>query len=253
MDGLSHVPTMLKPAPDTSASCSHCGRTLDCYRIPGGAVINQACSCEGYKAAVRARFEKDEADYAERMAKDRIERKLSACGVGKRYLDAETYDIFDQYAASFRDHLASGSGLVITGRYGSGKTHAASAIVLRLIRDGYTAGIVSAVDLLAAIKQSFGNKEAEAVVISKYTGIDLLVIDDLGKEQVTPWSLQQLYSLIDQRYRELKPMIVTTQYTGAELANHWSDDDAYTGEAIISRLRDACIQVSMGKVDRRAT
>ena len=40
---------------------------------------------------------------------------------------------------------------------------------------------------------------------------DLLVIDDLGTEQ-TQWSISKIYTIIDSRYRNKLPTIVTTNY-----------------------------------------
>ena len=87
------------------------------------------------------------------------------------------------------------------GSYGTGKTHLASAIANRLLSLGIPviAGTLST--LLDKIKRSWQDvKLNEYEIMKAFFDCDLLIIDDLGKEKVTDWYLERLYSIINHRY-----------------------------------------------------
>ena len=53
--------------------------------------------------------------------------------------------------------------------------------------------------------------------ISRLCSFPLLIIDDFGMERGTEYGLEQVYNVIDSRYRSNKPLIVTTNLTLHEL------------------------------------
>jgi DNA replication protein DnaC len=173
--------------------------------------------------------------------------------VGKRYLQAQpTLDGTVGYVEAFEMNLGSGDGLYLTGVQGSGKTFEASGIALRLVDDGYTVKFSTSIDLLATIRSTFGKNDTEERIVKQMAYYDLLVIDDLGKENVTDWSMQELYAIINARYETMKPTIITTQYTVEELISHWSKTgDSKTAAALLSRLIQTSTEVNIGNIDRR--
>ncbi len=55
--------------------------------------------------------------------------------------------------------------------------------------------------------------------ISRLCSYPLLILDDFGMERGTEYGLEQVYSVIDSRYRSDKPLIATTNLTLEELQN----------------------------------
>lgn len=55
--------------------------------------------------------------------------------------------------------------------------------------------------------------------IDSFNKYSLLIIDDLGIERNSEFALEQIYNIIDSRYRSKKPLIVTTNLTLNELKN----------------------------------
>jgi DNA replication protein DnaC len=53
---------------------------------------------------------------------------------------------------------------------------------------------------------------SESEVRGVYESVPLLIIDDLGKEKPTEWTLATLYAIIDGRYDSAMPVIITTNY-----------------------------------------
>ena len=83
--------------------------------------------------------------------------------------------------------------------------------------------------------------------VASLAGFRLLVIDDLGIERNTEYALEQVYSIIDERYKTKLPMIVTTNLTVGQLR---SPEDAAHAR-IYSRVLEMCTPVHVAGGDRR--
>ena len=98
--------------------------------------------------------------------------------------------------------------------------------------------------------QSDGMTEHE--VRRAYETASLLVIDDLGKEKASEWNLATLYAIIDARYVDALPVIITTNYSTEALVEKLTPKDSKgqltdttTAKAIIDRLTETCKIVPM--------
>lgn len=208
--------------------CQFCGKTL--YHegayifgfIPCWSPMPERCDCPEAKAfwakedaiAAEKKAEEERLEKARRQ-QERYERLLGNSGMGKRFLQRtfETYEcrtaeqkraylIAKRFADTFGERLKDGRGLYIEGTNGTGKTHLAAAISLQLMRECHTVIFRTYGDLLDEVKKSYdrdgGTTEYELSQL--YRNCDLLVIDDLGKEQCTDWSVSFLYGVINDRY-----------------------------------------------------
>ena len=103
-------------------------------------------------------------------------------------------------------------GLLLYGAPGNGKTFVSAAIANKLLASMVPVICVSINSLLARIKETFNSwgKEAEDTIINSLANADLLIIDDLGTEQATDWSKTMIYNIIDSRYRNGLPLIIST-------------------------------------------
>lgn len=195
---------------------------------------------------------------AEMQAK--IDKLLGKSGIKKRFMtrtfasfevnevNKEAYEIAKMYAERFGSYLAKGEGLYLVGGYGTGKTHLAAAIALHLISKGIPVVFKTLIDLLAEIRKTFDDDSdaSEFDMLELYRTVDLLIIDDLGKESPTEWSLSMLYAIVNERYEACLPMIITTNYSDADLIRRLSvRGDRTTAEAIVSRLHEVCYSVEM--------
>ena len=77
-------------------------------------------------------------------------------------------------------------------------------------------------------------------VVDRLCGYPLLVIDDFGMERGTEYALEQIYNIIDSRYRSRKPLIVTTNLTLTELKK--PQDTAHA--RIYDRLLELCTPIA---------
>jgi hypothetical protein len=77
-------------------------------------------------------------------------------------------------------------------------------------------------------------------VVDKLCRYPLLIIDDFGMERGTEYALEQIYNIIDSRYRSRKPLIVTTNLTLDEIRH--PQDTAHV--RIYDRLLEMCVPIS---------
>ena len=145
--------------------------------------------------------------------------------------------------------------MYIEGSYGTGKTHLAAAIALQLIEAGVPVICKTSIDLLTDIKRSFDSHDiSEDSVLRAYKEVDLLVIDDLGKEQVTEWSISTLYNILNDRYEDMRPTIITTNFGSDDLiaVETPKGSNGSRIKAIVSRLREVSTVLTMVGEDYRS-
>ena len=207
--------------------------------------------------------------WARKRKQERIERLLGKSGIKKRFQRrtfekfitdtperVRCYQIAKRYADSFSIRYENGDGLYIEGTNGTGKTHLAAAIALQLINEGVPVVCKTSSDLLLDIKKAYDDEYTkESAVLDVYKSVDLLIIDDLGKEQCSDWSVSTLYSILNDRYEDMKPTIITTNYGAEDLIRALTPKgyDNTKIVAIISRLRETSTVITMAWDDYRTT
>lgn len=259
--------------------CKYCGKTLyyECVVLMGQAMIwnleKPRCDCEkavafwkGWDAKQEKIKKEKELAEEQELRKQKIESILGKSGIKKRYLsrtldsfsvtaeNKRSFEVATDYITNFREYFTQGKGLYLEGPCGTGKTHLAIAIALAIINTGVPVICKTSIDILGDIKRCYErtSEVTEEEVLEAYKTVDLLIIDDLGKEQVTEWSVPVLYSILNERYEALLPTIITTNYNTTALAEKLSaKGDAETATAIISRFVESSKRVTMSWADYR--
>lgn len=201
---------------------------------------------------------------------EKIEEKLLAikrieylrnCGIGKKFMsknfknfdekkNPEAYNQCFGYARNFLDSLKTGRGLLISGPVGTGKTHLVAAIINYIASvhsDKFTGYLqyTAVTNFLNQLRESYGNKELSTGKIEKRQKESaLLVLDDLGVEKETDWSVEKLYEIINYRYDEEMPIIITTNLDILCLKKS-------IDERLFSRIIEMCDSVELTGKDYR--
>jgi len=101
--------------------------------------------------------------------------------------------------------------LILSGAFGSGKTHLAYAIASRALADGRAVFAATAPDMLDVLRAGYNDADGEFDRrFRAMRDAELLVIDDLGTQSGTPWAAEKLYQIINWRYARRLPMVITT-------------------------------------------
>lgn len=124
------------------------------------------------------------------------------------------------YVDQWPQMLSAGSGLLFWGNVGTGKTYIAACIANALLDKGVAVLMTSFARMLGAIPGPASGDQTETV--DNWMRYPLLIIDDLGIERDTPYVMEQVYHIIDARYRSGKPMIITTNLTVEETSSRYS-------------------------------
>ena len=103
--------------------------------------------------------------------------------------------------------------LVITGPSGSGKTHLAVAIANRCIERDQTAFFIVAADLLDHLRAAYSpdNPVSYDELFDQVRNVPVLVLDDLSTTNATPWAQEKLFQVINHRYNNALPTVVTVR------------------------------------------
>lgn len=235
----------------TTGRCPHCGKELKPLVLPAlfGAkehiIGYEPCDCP---EAVEEREQERRREDEEKREKERraFYSKLEKSGVPKRYLHAK-----HPMAGELTEKVEGGSSLYVWGENGTFKTTLASAIMRRLVHHGRRAEMVNAVDLLVEVQSTYGTPKEESAVLAHYSKCPVLVLDDLGKEQQTAWTVSRLYAIINARYANMLPTVITSNFKVSELAARMGACDESTARAIASRIAGSCETVAMAGGDRR--
>lgn len=235
------------PAP---ARCAHCGRPLRPLGVPvfGSVawVSHEPCECDG---AERERRE-EERRALDEMAAER-ERRLERSGIPLRFRKATPTEA---RCAAYADALpGSGpNGLFIHGPVGTGKTHNAAAVAIAASDRGLRTVFTSAITIFSSIRETFDGGGSSKRALERYSSCEMLVLDDLGKESSSRWSLMTLFTIVNTRYEGMRPTVVTSQYTLSQLRSRLaSTGEAETAAAIASRIAATCADVELTGPDLR--
>lgn len=110
-----------------------------------------------------------------------------------------------QYASSLNGWL------LLQGGYGSGKTHLAAAIANFAVSMGVPTLFLTVPDLLDTLR--FAYDSADTTFEERFEQIrnaELLVLDDFGTQNATGWAQEKLFQIINYRYINKLPLVVTT-------------------------------------------
>jgi len=154
-----------------------------------------------------------------------------------KFPKSEASRLFRDYCNHWRDtNLPRGTGLYIFGGVGVGKTFYASCIANEVAQKyGNT---VKALSITKAINDLFSTSDKSGY-IDELAKVDLLIIDDFGAERKTEYSNEVVYSILDERYKAQKPLILTSNTDYGILQNQRKTN------RVFDRVIDMCLPYQM--------
>ena len=236
---------------DSLICCSKC-RTPRQKRIEvAGKRMEPRCMC----TCQTADHEKREQERKHREFLDMVERNRSV-GLPDPELRKHTFEndlgynpkqiaIAQQYVQHWEEFLASSTGLLLWGNVGTGKSYIAGCIANALLDKGVPVIMTNFARLLNKLTDMYsGDRNA---YIDSFKKFPLMIIDDLGMERDSEFAREQVFSVIDNRYRSQLPMIVTTNLSLEEL----KDTTDLSRTRIYGRVMERCLPLRVNEQNIR--
>jgi DNA replication protein DnaC len=142
-------------------------------------------------------------------------------------------DVARWYVENWPEASKNGTGLIFSGKAGSGKTHIACGLIQGVNEQGGYARFMTVADAMRFVKRSFkpdaDMDEDEA--IDRLARQGLLVLDEVGMDYGTDFNKALLFDILNKRYELVNPTILLTNLDPAALRE-------YLGERLIDRMRE---------------
>ena len=229
--------------------CEKCHTPIQCRKQVFGKMRTLPCTCRCRQEAMKKRKAEDEA--RERM--QQIDR-LKSAGIQERHLLDWRFDVAEDtdaihwaknYVANWKKVRAENLGLLLWGDVGTGKSFTAACIANALLEQATPVLMTNFSKILNQMGTMYTEERYQ--YIASFNHYPLLIIDDLGIERSTEYAKEQVYAVIDERYKANLPLIITTNLTINEIRNPESVADA----RIYSRVLEMCTPIHVGGGDRR--
>ena len=229
--------------------CGKCKTPKQCRVEVMGMVISPKCLC---KCEIELRDREEEAQRKKELA-ERI-KKYRKMGFPQSQMEYWTFENDDKgqekltnmakrYVNNFDTLCKEGKGLLLYGGVGTGKTYIACMIANALIDKGYPVLVTNFARVLSTLQGTFDKQE----YLDSLNQFKLLIIDDLGIERDTGYAKEQVFNIIDSRYRAGLPMIITTNLTMQKLAT----ESELADKRVYDRILERCYPVEVAGESRR--
>lgn len=231
--------------------CSKC-RTPRQKRIHAvERTIEPRCMC----ACQTVEYEQREQERKHREFLDLVERNRSV-GLPDPGLRKHTFEndlgynpkqieMAKRYVQHWEEFRNTSTGLLLWGDVGTGKSFIAGCIANGLLDKGVPVLMTNFARLLNRLTDMYsGDRNA---YIDSFTRYELLIIDDLGMERNSEFAREQVFSVIDSRYRSQLPMIVTTNLSLEEL----KDPTDLSRSRIYDRVLERCMPICVNEQNIR--
>lgn len=231
--------------------CGKCNTAKQCRQNFMGHRLTVGCLCrcaqDAYNQETATRRKQEETDKIMRLRSSGISSqefrnaRFSAddgqspgpMGLLRRYVDG--------WERAYKENI----GLLLWGGVGTGKSFGAACIANALIEQSIPACMVNLSSVLNSLTNFQGVDRNQFIGdLMKYP---LLILDDFGMERKTEFANEQIFNVIDERYRSGKPLIATTNIPLASLKS----PDSLEMSRICDRLLEMCTPVGFGDKGRR--
>ena len=223
--------------------CNFCGKIYNILDVDSMPCVSEGmCSDDCYN---KYKFEK-----TKKYLLENIEMVMKKAGIPSRFSNAsfETVDVSNKQISEIVNKVKKcdlmkirkeekDPFVLLYGPPGTGKTLFASCLFrLHIVNfHGWTFKFISVPQLMLEIRDTFSTKSSsELDIIEKYTKPHLICLDDIGAQKNSEFSSECLYALVDSRYGERKPTIITTNLSPSELP-------ASIGSRLASRILSGII------------
>jgi DNA replication protein DnaC len=200
--------------------------------VNGGRSTPLQTGCPVCMEERRAEQKRKDEEYSEKQRLGRIATNRRAATIPTRFAGCvfENYisgsagqrfalSVAEGFAENFDAVRKAGSNLTFCGNPGCGKTHLACAIANHLLDAEKTVIYTTVLELIRGIRDTWrrDSRESETDAVAKYRNVDLLILDEVGVSFGSEAEKNQLFDVVDGRYREMRPTVIVSNLNGKAL------------------------------------
>ncbi len=233
---------LLTRKPPRSETCEQHG-AFEARHVFGG--IWSRCPVCATEAQTRETTERERREREE--SNERWQRRLGHAGIPDRFQDRSLKSYVaktdgqrralafaETYADSFDDAMTTGRSAVFIGKPGTGKTHLAVGIGLRVMHyDSRTVHFSTVMRAIRRVRNTWNRNadESETEAIEAFTLPDLLILDEVGIQYGSDAEKLLIFDILNERYENRRPTLLLSNLDLDEVR-------AYLGERVYDRLRE---------------
>lgn len=231
--------------------CGSCHTPKQCRKNILGRDMVVGCMC----ACAQQKYDQESKSRKQQEESDRIMRLQSAGIKSQRFRDAsfavddrrspDQMDMLRKYAEEWEDMQSGNYGLLLYGDTETGKSYGAACVANKLIERFVPVCMINLSSVLNELDRNGVDKNTYIENLMQYP---LLILDDFGTERQTGYAMEQVFNVIDARYRSKKPLIITTNLSWAEL----DSPKSLAHKRIYRRIKEMCQPLNFGSNDRIA-
>ncbi|MGI6330001.1 MAG: primosomal protein DnaI [Bacilli bacterium] len=258
---LMKYTTKLQEAAKEYQNCLQCKGLMDCQNSLTGYIYTPEVLGSGLSFGYRSCHYQEELLKAKKYQKNSyyfdVPLEIKEARMKNIYTSDKNRVEVLAWIKDFMEKYEKGNyqkGLYLYGNFGSGKTFLLSAMLNELANKNYKTAIIYWPEFLRDLKASFSSDFAEKYDYIKK--VSLLLIDDIGAENVTSWSRDEILGpLLQYRMQEKLPTFFTSNLSIKELDEHFSFSNYKTekvkGRRIIERIEQLSLELKMVSKNRR--
>ena len=196
-----------------------------------------------YVACKEKEEELENAEYIKNGYRFEVSKDIRNAKMKDIYTDDKNRVPLIKWVTNFIKEYKKGNkvkGLYLSGNFGSGKSYIVSAMINELVKDGYKAAMIYYPEFLRILKSSFKTDFDEEYDYARKS--DLLLLDDIGAENITSWSRDEILGpILQYRMDNNLPTFFTSNLNLKELEVHLSESknevDKLKAKRIIERIK----------------
>ena len=192
----------------------------------------------------------------QKFKQDKIARALRLSNLSPVYLQAKLEDLKNnkglqetctKYLKNWEKIKPLGLGYYFWGNVGAGKTYTAAILANELMKRHFVEVLfLKMPEAVARIKKTFGSdkQNPDKNMFEKMREVEMLILDDLGIEKVSDWLADKIYQVVEHRYSNNLPMIITSNQSLDDLAKIYR-------EQVSSRITEKTKSIQFTQKDKR--
>ncbi|HCW52610.1 MAG TPA: AAA family ATPase [Clostridium sp.] len=189
--------------------------------------------------------------------RDKVKNQWKVCGINPEMINCtfRNFNAYNDVSAKMKDTALSyinefdnirksrKNSVMLCGQVGCGKSHLSMAIAVNMIKRNIKVVYMPYRDTITRIKQNILNEEYYSKSISRLQKCEVLLIDDLFKGRVNESDINIIFEIINYRYLNFLPIIVSSEFTVERLLEF----DQGIGSRIFEMCKDYFVEIEKDK------